>query len=71
MEKIGRIRGALPWPGAYTNLEGKLLKIYKVRIAQDEGKPGEVIKSNSEILRVATGGGALDLLEIQIEGGKN
>jgi len=29
-----------------------------------------VIKSNSKILRVATGEGALDLLEIQIEGGK-
>ncbi len=79
------IRGALPWPGAYTTLEGKLLKIYKARIAEDcgslnnlsldhyprsQGKPGEVIKSDSKILRVATGEGAVDLLEIQIEGGK-
>jgi methionyl-tRNA formyltransferase len=64
------IRGALPWPGAYTRLEGKLLKVYKARIAEGYGKPGEVIKSVSETLRVATGIGALDLLEIQIEGGK-
>ncbi|KRT66475.1 MAG: fmt, methionyl-tRNA formyltransferase, methionyl-tRNA formyltransferase [Candidatus Dadabacteria bacterium CSP1-2] len=64
------IRGALPWPSAYTNLEGKLLKIYKVRLAGGEGKPGEVIKSESGILRVATGKGALDILKLQIEGGK-
>ncbi len=64
------IRGAIPWPGAYTSLDGKLLKVYKARVSEGEGKPGEVIKSESEILRVATGKGALDLLEIQTEGGK-
>jgi methionyl-tRNA formyltransferase len=64
------IRGALPWPGAYTTLNGKLFKIYKARVVEGSGKPGEAIKSNSETLRVTTGMGALDLLEIQIEGGK-
>jgi methionyl-tRNA formyltransferase len=64
------IRGTLPWPGAFTNLDGKLLKIYKARFAKGGGRPGEVIKSNSETLRVATGSGALDILELQIEGGK-
>jgi len=64
------IRGTLPWPGAYTTLEGKLLKIYKARVNEGTGNPGEVIKSDSGILRVATGRGALDLLEVQIEGGK-
>lgn len=64
------IRGALPWPGAYTTLEGKLLKIYKAGITSGKGRPGEVIKSNSRALTVATGIGALDILEIQIEGGK-
>lgn len=64
------IRGALPWPGAYTSLEGKLLKIYKARVSEGRGRSAEVIKSNSETLRVATGMGVIDLLEIQIEGGK-
>jgi len=64
------IRGVLPWPGAYTTLEGKLLKIYKARVTEGSGRPGEVIKSDSEALRVATGIGAIDILEIQIEGGK-
>ncbi len=64
------IRGAIPWPGAYTSLDGKLLKVYKARVSEGEGEPGEVIKSESKILRVATGKGALDLIEIQIEGGR-
>jgi len=64
------IRGALPWPGAYTTLDGKLLKIYKARTGEGTGNPGEVIQSDSGILRVATGRGALDILELQIEGGK-
>lgn len=64
------IRGMLPWPGAYTTIEGKLLKIYKGRVSEGAGKPGEVIKCDSGILRVATGSGALDILELQIEGGK-
>ena len=79
------IRGTLPWPGAYTNLDGKLLKIFKARLVEDcgylntlpldryprsQGKPGEVIKSDTGILRVATGKGAIDIQELQIEGGK-
>jgi methionyl-tRNA formyltransferase len=64
------IRGALPWPGAYTTLDGKLLKLYKARVSDGVGNPGEVIKSDSGILRVATGNDSLDILELQIEGGK-
>jgi len=64
------IRGILPWPGAYTTLDGKLLKIYRANVSDSNGKPGEVIKSDSHILRIGTGSGALDVLELQIEGGK-
>jgi len=64
------IRGTLPWPGAQTKLEGKLLKIYKAQVTEGKGSPGEVIKSGSGTLRIATGRGALDIKELQIEGGK-
>ncbi|GBD39679.1 Methionyl-tRNA formyltransferase [bacterium HR37] len=64
------VRGTLPWPGAYTFLDNKILKVYKVRVVEGQGKPGEVIKSDKETLRVATGENALDILELQIEGGK-
>ena len=64
------VRGMLPWPGAYTSLGGKMLKIFRAAVWEGEGRPGEVIKSGGGILRVATGEGALDVLELQIEGGK-
>jgi methionyl-tRNA formyltransferase len=64
------IRGTLPWPGAYTTMYGKNLKLHQARISSGKGKPGEVIVSESGTLRVATGDGSLDITEIQIEGGK-
>lgn len=64
------IRGTLPWPGAYTTLENKLLKVYKAKVSEGVGKPGEIIRSDSKILKVAAGGDALDIIELQIEGGK-
>lgn len=64
------IRGMLPWPGAFTLLGGKLLKIYKAAISEGAGKEGEVITAPQGVLRVMTGKGALDILELQIEGGK-
>ncbi len=64
------IRGMLPWPGAYTFINGGMLKIYNAEIAEVSGKAGEVIKSESGILTVSTGKGSLNILELQIEGGK-
>jgi methionyl-tRNA formyltransferase len=65
-----QIRGMLPWPGAFTFLNGKLIKIYKAAVAEGEGKPGVVIDTPQGVLRVMTGKGALDILELQMEGGK-
>lgn len=65
-----QIRGMLPWPGAYTFSNGKMLKIYKVAVSEGEGEPGEVLAAGQGILRVMTGEGALDILELQLEGGK-
>jgi len=64
------IRGMLPWPGAFTLLGGKLLKIYKAAISEGEGREGEIIQGPQGVLRVAAGDGALDILELQSEGGK-
>ncbi|MCI0481327.1 MAG: methionyl-tRNA formyltransferase [Candidatus Dadabacteria bacterium] len=65
-----QIRGMLPWPGAYTYSNGKMIKIYKAAVAVGEGKQGEVIDAPQGVLRVMTGEGALDILELQLEGGK-
>jgi len=64
------IRGMNPWPGTFTNFNNKSLKIFSTRVIEGQGKPGEVIESGSGALKVATGEGALDILELQLEGGK-
>jgi len=64
------VRGMLPWPGAFTTLGGKLLKVFKVRVLEGQGRPGEVIESQSGVLRVGTGEGTIEIEELQIEGGK-
>jgi methionyl-tRNA formyltransferase len=66
-----RIRGLLPWPGAYTRFRGQLLHIWRARVAWDRAAlpPGRVPAGAG--FRVACGdGGILQLLEVQMEGRK-
>ncbi len=65
-----QVRGMQPWPGAFTSFNGKLIKVYKAAVAEGEGKPGVVINAPQGVIRVMTGEGALDILELQLEGGK-
>ncbi|MDM8526549.1 methionyl-tRNA formyltransferase [Desulfococcaceae bacterium HSG8] len=66
------IRGVTPWPGAFTFHGDKRLKIFKaVPVETDVSEPpGTVIRSFPDELRVATGRGALSVLEIQGASGK-
>ena len=64
------IRGMNPWPGTFTSFEGKTLKIFKAQVSDGKGEPGEVVKSGSDTLCVATGEGCINILELQIDGGK-
>lgn len=64
------IRGLTPWPGAETVFAGKRLKIHASRLVSDAtGKPGEIL---SELPLVVACGEqtALELTEVQYEGGK-
>jgi len=65
-----QIRGTLPWPGSFTFIKGKMLKIYDSEVSSGKGNPGEIIMSDPKALRVATNDGSIDILELQIEGGK-
>jgi methionyl-tRNA formyltransferase len=56
-----RVRGLQPWPGAYTTFRGQTLHIWKSRVA---GRP------SLKPWAVACGTGALELLEVQLEGRK-
>lgn len=62
------ICGMNPWPAAFTSLDGMTVKVYRSRIAQGEGEPGTVLPGKG--LTVACGQGAVELLEIQAQGGK-
>jgi methionyl-tRNA formyltransferase len=64
-----RIRGMVPWPVAYTMWQGKQIKIYRARIGEGTGTPGEIISLDSGI-EVATGTGSIFIEELQIEGGR-
>lgn len=66
------IRGVTPWPGAYCFWGDKRLKIYKSAplAAQITSPPGTVLRGFPDELRVATGEGALSILEIQGDSGK-
>lgn len=63
-----RLRAFTPWPGSFTRLEGQLLKVHAVRVAQGTGEPGEVIAASASGIEVACGAGSLLLLQLQPEG---
>jgi methionyl-tRNA formyltransferase len=63
-----RLRGFTPWPGAFTTLGGKLLKVHRVRVGGSTGTPGTVLAANVDGIEVACGEGSLVLLELQPEG---
>ncbi len=63
-----RISGVTPWPGAYTSLEGKMLKLFKAAAGSGSGTPGTVIRADRSGLEVACGGGSVLIGELQLEG---
>ena len=68
-----RVRGFTPWPGAFTTVSGKVLKIHRAAVAPGQaptGAPGTVTLAGG-LPRVTCGDGAsLELLEVQPEGKK-
>lgn len=68
------IRGVNPWPGAYTKLNGKTLKIWECQVISDDtaskGACGEILDVTKEAMIVRTGKGMLAIRELQLEGKK-
>lgn len=66
------IRGMSPWPGAYTFYGNRRLKIFKSLVVPltERDAPGCIVRSFTGEMRVATGSGALSILEIQSGSGK-
>jgi methionyl-tRNA formyltransferase len=70
-EEIDRqVRAFHAWPGAYTEWQGQILKIYKgeVRKGKAAGKAGTVLWVGTDFIEIETGKDSYLLKEVQLEG---
>jgi methionyl-tRNA formyltransferase len=69
-----RVRGLIPWPGAFTFLpdvpQSHLLKIWKADVANNVGSPGEVLQADKSCIVLGCGEGSLRVLVLQREGSR-
>lgn len=71
-----RVRGLLPWPGAYTNYKGKILKILKTQVMDTSseksdlpaGSVVDIIKGRGMV--ICTGSNDILITHVQLEAGK-
>lgn len=64
------IRGLNPWPSAFTFIDNKQLKLWKAIVTDESGEAGTIISVDKNSFTVACGQGALQILELQLEGKK-
>jgi methionyl-tRNA formyltransferase len=71
LEVHNQVRGLDPWPGAYTSLDGEMLKLARTT-PQGNGDtpPGTVIAADRDGVRIACGSGTLLVRELQLAGRK-
>ena len=62
-----RVRGFNSWPCAYFYLNGKRIKVYKVKKCDSKGNIGEVIECENRLV-IGCKDGSVELLEVQPEG---
>jgi methionyl-tRNA formyltransferase len=76
VELKNRWRGFQPWPGAFTELEGKKLIVHRMAVADEPrsasvpGGPGCVTLNDHRVFVACAQGTWLELLEMQLEGKK-
>ena len=68
------IRGTDPWPGAFTSVQGRILKLWRAAVvtegfAQDTA-PGTVLSTGKDGILIRCGAGAILIKEVQLEGKK-
>jgi methionyl-tRNA formyltransferase len=67
-ERVARVIRALdPKPGAWTELDGREVKLFGARVVDDRGAPGE-LRTTDAGLRIATGQGAVLVDQVQPAG---
>jgi methionyl-tRNA formyltransferase len=68
-EILNRVRGFQPWPGAYGFLKGQRFHVWRGTIANHPLAPGALLVDQKRLF-AGCGGGAIELLEVQLEGKK-
>lgn len=66
------VRGLSPYPAAWTELEGKICKIFQSKVVPTDlsSIPGKTYTDEKSYLRIGTSSGQLEILELQLEGKK-
>jgi methionyl-tRNA formyltransferase len=67
------VRGMTPWPGAFTHVNGKRLKLQAARVSPFPAKgatPGSLVVADPDLVLVACTEGTLEILRAQLEGRK-
>ena len=64
------VRGLHPWPVATAQLAGTNFKIHATRVVEGAGAPGQILALTKTGLVVACGEGAVEISQLQAEGGK-
>jgi methionyl-tRNA formyltransferase len=65
-----RIRGFVPWPGAYTLFRGRTFHIWNARESAPGPEPGCMLRRGRTLVVGCGGNSAIELLEVQLEGRK-
>ncbi|HEX9778050.1 MAG TPA: methionyl-tRNA formyltransferase [Geopsychrobacteraceae bacterium] len=65
------VRGLDPWPGAYTRLDGEVLKLAQTAVDMSVGgAPGTILGADADGVIIACGAGALVVGQLQLPGRK-
>jgi methionyl-tRNA formyltransferase len=69
---FNRVRGLLPWPGAYSLFRGRMFHIWASRVSNDglSGEPGRMIPQKKRLLIACGESTVLEPIEVQVEGRK-
>jgi len=67
-----QVRGLSPYPGSYTILKNKVMKVYNSKIGtlNKKGTPGTIIDISKEGFEICTKDGTIFITDIKIEGKK-